>query len=488
MTRLASAAQAVGQKYEVVVGLEVHVELGTRSKMFCSCPVAFGAAPNTLVCPVCLGLPGVLPVPNRRAVEFAIRAGLALNCEIAGFSKFDRKNYHYPDMPKNYQISQFDQPIARHGHLTVRVDGEERRIRIRRLHMEEDTGKSLHEGVAGGSLVDFNRAGVPLIEIVSEPDIRSAEEARLYLQKLRAIMLYTGVSDVKMEEGSLRCDANISLRPAGSREYGALAEIKNMNSFRSVQRALEFEAARQAALLDAGERIVRETRHWDDGRGVTFPSRSKEEAHDYRYFPDPDLVPLEISPAWVNQIRAALPELPDARFRRYTEAFGLPAYDAGVLVDDKDLADFFDAAVTAGAVPKAASNWVMVELQGYLNAEGRSLAEVALAPTYLAEMLRLVDDGTISGKIAKEVFAEMCRSGKAPRAIIEEKGLVQISDEDALRAVAREVLAANPGPVADYRAGKKAALGFLVGQLMKATRGKANPGLANQLLADLLDS
>lgn len=475
-------------KYEVVVGLEVHVELCTRSKMFCACPVEFGAAPNTRVCPICLGMPGVLPVPNRRAIEFSIRAALALNCEIAGFSKFDRKNYHYPDMPKNYQISQYDRPLAVNGHLTVPAsDGGERRVGIRRLHLEEDTGKSSHEGVAGGSLVDFNRAGVPLIEIVSDPDIRSPEEARLYLQKLRTIMLYTGVSDVKMEEGSLRCDANISLRPRGSREYGTLVEIKNMNSFRSVQRALEFEAARQAALLDAGERVVRETRHWDDARGITFSSRSKEQAHDYRYFPDPDLVPLEIDRAWVEEIRAGLPELPDARRRRYTEEYGLPAYDAGVLVEDPALARFFDAAVAAGATPKAAGNWVMVELQGFLNAEGIPLDGVALRPEHLAALLKLIDEGTISGRIAKEVFAECCRTGRSPADVVKEKGLVQITDEEALRQAAREVLAANPQPVADYRAGKKAALGFLVGQLMKATRGKANPELANRLLRDLLE-
>ncbi len=471
----------------MVIGLEVHVELKTRSKMFCSCPVAFGAPPNTHVCPVCLGLPGVLPVPNRTAVEYAIRAALALNCQIPSFSKFDRKNYHYPDLPKNYQISQYDRPLGVNGHVVIRVGGQERRIGIRRLHLEEDTGKSTHEGVAGGSLVDFNRAGVPLVEIVSEPDLRSPEEARLYLQELRTIMLYTGVSDVKMEEGSLRCDANISLRPAGSRELGTLVEIKNMNSFRSVQRALEYEVSRQAALLDAGQRIVRETRHWDEVRGVTFPSRSKEEAHDYRYFPDPDLVPLEIAPAWVEEIRSSLPELPDARRRRYVEAYGLPEYDAEVLVQEPALADFFEGAVAAGANPKGASNWVMVELLGFLNAEGRSLADIPLRPGHLASLLRLIEEGTISGKIAKEVFAQTCRTGRAPEEIVREAGLTQISDADELRQVARQVLAANGPAVADYRAGKKAALGFLVGQMMKATRGKANPALANQILTELLE-
>lgn len=473
-------------RYETIIGLEVHVELSTASKMFCGCPAHFGGEPNTHVCPVCLGLPGVLPVPNRRAVEYAMRAALALNCEIAPFSKFDRKNYHYPDLPKNYQISQYDQPLARHGFLTIRTADGERRVRIRRLHLEEDAGKSLHEG-GPGSLLDFNRAGVPLVEVVSEPDLRSPEEARLYLEKLRLLMLYAGVSDVKMEEGSLRCDANISLRPEGSDGYGALVEIKNLNSFRSLQRALEYEVERQTAVLMAGERVVRETRHWDEGRGVTVPSRSKEEAHDYRYFPDPDLVPLEIRREWVEEIRASLPELPDARFRRYTDGWGLSAYDAAVLVENPDLAGFFDAAVAAGAHPKVAANWVMVELQGRLNATGRALAEVPVRPEHLASLLRLVDQGTISGRMAKEVFEAMFETGKAPEEIVAERGLRQIADEGALRQVVAEVLAANPQAVADYRGGKKAAIGFLVGQVMRATRGQASPELANRLLRELLD-
>ncbi len=474
-------------RYEMVVGLEVHIELSTESKMFCDCSAKFGGEANTHVCPVCLGMPGVLPVPNKKAIDYAMRASLALNCQIAPFTKFDRKNYHYPDMPKDYQISQYDKPIGSNGYVVIRTDKGDRRIGIRRLHMEEDTGKSLHEGVAAGSLLDFNRAGVPLIEIVSEPDIRTAEEARLYLQKIRTIMLYTGVSDVKMEEGSMRCDANISLRPEGSSEFGTLVEIKNMNSFRSVQRALEYEAARQQSVLESGGRIVRETRHWDEGRGVTFSSRSKEEAHDYRYFPDPDLVPLEINQEWVDEVRRALPELPDQRFRRYVEEYNLPAYDARVLVEDLALAGFFDEAVAAGANPKAASNWIMVDLQGLLKGEGKSISEVKIKPSHLTQLIDLIEKATISGKIAKDVLVEVCFTGKDPESVVKEKGLVQITDESALIKAAEEVLAANPGPVEDYRKGKKNAIGFLVGQLMKATRGKANPGLANDILRKLLD-
>ncbi|MBX6376980.1 MAG: Asp-tRNA(Asn)/Glu-tRNA(Gln) amidotransferase subunit GatB [Clostridia bacterium] len=467
--------------FEVVIGLEVHVELNTATKMFCGCSAAFGADPNTNVCPVCLGLPGSLPVPNRGAVERAIKAALALHCQVQPHCKFDRKNYHYPDLPKNYQISQYDAPLARHGYVEVSVGGETRRIGIRRLHLEEDTGKSLHQGSAGGTLLDFNRAGVPLIEIVSEPDIRSPEEARLYLQELRLTLLYAGVSDVKMEEGSLRCDANISLRPAGSEAFGELVEIKNMNSFRSVQRALEFEAERQRALLLAGERVVRETRHWDEARGVTVPSRSKEEAHDYRYFPEPDLVPLVLDPAWVEALRAELPELPDARRRRYA-GLGIPAEEAAQLVENPALAAFVDRALAAGAPPRGAVTWTLVELQGYLNETGASLDEVHLTPEHLAELLGLLADGTLSGRMAKEVFAVVCRTGQSPRRVVEEQGLVQVSDEAALLAVVESVLAQHPQAVADLRSGKEKAVGFLVGQVMRATRGQANPALANELV------
>ncbi|MBX5477029.1 MAG: Asp-tRNA(Asn)/Glu-tRNA(Gln) amidotransferase subunit GatB [Clostridia bacterium] len=477
---------AASTEFETVIGLEVHVELSTESKMFCACRVTFGDPPNTHVCPVCLGLPGALPVPNRRAVEYAVRAALALHCEIAPVTKFDRKNYHYPDLPKGYQISQFDRPLGTNGYLDVPLPGGgTRRVRIRRLHLEEDAGKSLHDPRLG-TLVDLNRAGVPLIEIVSEPDLRSPEEARAYLQELRNVMLYTGVSDVRMEEGSLRCDANISIRPVGSDAFGTLVEVKNMNSFRAVKQALEYEAERQRAVVLSGERVVRETRHWNERAGQTTPSRSKEEAHDYRYFPEPDLVPLRLDADWVEQIRRSLPELPAERRARY-ERLGLSAYDASVLVDQRPLADFFDACLDRGADAKQAANWVMVELQGYLNETGETLADTRMTPEGLVALLRLIEEGTITGKIAKEIFPELVRTGGDPRSIVEARGLVQIADREALYAVVKEVLAQNPAAVEDYRKGKTNAVGFLVGQVMKATRGRANPALANELVRQALE-
>jgi aspartyl-tRNA(Asn)/glutamyl-tRNA(Gln) amidotransferase subunit B len=465
--------------WETVIGLEVHVELCTRSKMFCACATAFGAPPNSQVCPVCLGLPGALPVPNRQAVEYAMRAALALGCEIAEDTRFDRKNYHYPDLPKGYQVSQYQRPLGVRGRLSVGG----RSIGIRRLHMEEDTGKSTHEGLGAATGVDFNRCGVPLVEIVSEPDLRSPAEAAEYLRALRSLILYTGVSDVKMEEGSLRCDANISLRPAGSDGWGSLVEIKNMNSFRSVQRALEYEEARQRDLLESGGRVARETRHWDDRRGITFSSRSKEEAHDYRYFPEPDLVPLRVDRAWVEAVRASLPELPPARRARYA-GLGLSEYDAGVLVDDPDLAAYFDRLLQAGAEPRTAASWLTTELLGRLNARGEPLSAASgrVPPEALAKLLGLIAAGTISGKIAKEVLDEQVEKGGDPEAIVRSRGLVQISDAGELARVVAGVVAANPASVADYRAGKEKALGFLVGQVMKATRGKANPAVVNDLL------
>jgi aspartyl-tRNA(Asn)/glutamyl-tRNA(Gln) amidotransferase subunit B len=476
--------------YETVIGLEVHVELATGSKMFCGCPTDFGAPPNTQVCPVCLGLPGALPVPNARAIELALRAALALECEIDRHCRWDRKNYHYPDLPKGYQITQYARPLARGGRLAFPVDGSERVVRIRRLHMEEDTGKSTHEGMPGGTTgVDLNRAGVPLIEIVTEPDIRSPEEARLFLQALRALLLYAGVSDVKMEEGSLRCDANISLRPAGSAELGTLVEVKNMNSFRSVQRALEYEAERQAAALEAGERIVRETRHWDERRGVTYPSRSKEEAHDYRYFPEPDLGPCALSEAFVEEVRRSLPELPAARHARYM-SLGLSAYEAGVLVAEPALARYFDRMLAAGAAPREGAALLTVELLGRLNALGIGVEDprCRVRPEQLAALQRLVAAGTISGKIAKEVLDEMVATGADPQAVVAARGLEQIRDEAAIVEAVRAVIAQNPQPVADYRAGRKQAAGFLVGQVMKATRGKANPQLVGEILRRELEA
>jgi aspartyl-tRNA(Asn)/glutamyl-tRNA(Gln) amidotransferase subunit B len=467
--------------YEPVIGLEVHVELRTRSKMFCGCSTDFGAPPNTHVCPVCLGLPGALPVVNREAVVYAMRAALALHGSIAEETRFDRKNYHYPDLPKGYQISQYQHPIATGGHLDVhRGDGSVLRVRIRRLHMEEDTGKSLHEGVpAGQSGVDFNRCGVPLIEIVMEADVHSPEDARLTLQTLHTVIRYTGVSDVRMEEGSLRCDANVSLRPAGATGFGTLVEVKNMNSFRSVQRALEYEVRRQGAALDAGERIARETRHWDERRGVTFASRSKEEADDYRYFPEPDLGTLRVERAWVAAVAATLPELPDARHRRYVAA-GLTPYDAGVLVEDPPLADFFDR--LDGVSARSACSWVTVELLGRLNARGESIARTRVTPEALAALIRMVEAGTINAKIGKDVLEVMVAEGGDPASIVQARGLAQISDEGALADAVRKVLAAHAAVVADFRAGKDKAFGFLVGQVMKATRGQANPALVNSLL------
>ncbi|OUM86779.1 MAG: aspartyl/glutamyl-tRNA amidotransferase subunit B [Bacillus thermozeamaize] len=474
-------------KYETVIGLEVHAELSTESKIFCGCSTQFGAPPNTNTCPICLGHPGVLPVLNRRAVEYAMKAALALNCEIAEHTKFDRKNYFYPDLPKAYQISQYDQPIGKNGWIEIEIDGQKKRIGIIRLHLEEDAGKSMHQEGGFDTLVDFNRVGVPLIEIVSAPDIRSPEEARLYLEKLRSILLYTEVSDVKMEEGSLRCDANISLRPVGQKEFGTKTELKNMNTFSGVQRALEYEVKRQAALLDAGEKVIQETRRWDEGRKETIAMRSKEEAHDYRYFPEPDLVRLHIPREWVEEIRNSIPELPDSRKTRYVREYGLPDYDAGVITASKKLADYFEAAVATGADAKSISNWIMVELLGYMNKNNLEIDQVKMTPENLAKMVQLIEKGTISGKIAKTVFAEMLESGKDPETIVKEKGLVQISDEGAIREIVEKVIAANPQSVNDYRNGKERALGFLVGQVMKETKGKANPQLVNKLLVEILN-
>jgi aspartyl-tRNA(Asn)/glutamyl-tRNA(Gln) amidotransferase subunit B len=474
-------------EFETVIGLEVHSELSTESKIFCGCSTEFGAPPNTHTCPICLGHPGVLPVLNKRAVEFAMKAALALNCTIGEESKFDRKNYFYPDLPKAYQISQYDKPIGENGWIDIEVNGQTKRIGITRLHLEEDAGKLIHAPGGYATLADYNRVGTPLVEIVSEPDLRSPEEARAYLEKLKAILQYCEVSDVKMEEGSLRCDANVSLRPAGQQEFGIRAELKNMNSFRNVQRGLEYEEVRQAEILRGGGQVVQETRRWDDANGRTVSMRGKEEAHDYRYFPDPDLIKLKINREWIEEIRSTIPELPDARKARYVSDFGLSEYDAGVITMSKDTSDFFDEAVQTGADPKAVSNWVMGELTGYLNANQIELKDVKVTPQGLGELIKLIDKGTISIKIAKTVFKEMIETGKSPDKIVEEKGLVQISDEGELKRIVDEVIAANPQSVADFKAGKDKAIGFLVGQLMKATKGKANPGVVNELLRDALN-
>jgi len=478
-------------QYEAVIGLEVHVELKTKTKIFCGCPTEFGGEPNTHVCPICLGLPGVLPVLNKKVLEYAIKAGLAINCSIAEFSKFDRKNYFYPDLPKAYQISQYDLPIAEHGHLDINVNGETKRIGITRLHMEEDAGKLVHQGLtissSNSSLVDYNRTGVPLVEIVSEPDIRSAEEAKAYLEMLKAIIEYIDVSDVKMEQGSLRCDANISIRPKGSQELGTKTEVKNLNSFRSVQRAIEYEIQRQIDMVEDGERIIQETRTWDENKGITLSLRSKEEAHDYRYFPDPDLTPLVISRDWVEELKKGLPELPEAKKERLVSEHGLPEYDAGVITSSRTLAEFYDQTVSIHPDYKGVSNWIMVELLKLLNAENMEISEAKITPQGMAKMLKMIENDTISGKIAKQVFEEMFASGKDPEDIVKEKGLVQISDAGQIGSIIEVVIANNPKSVEDFKAGKEKAIGFLVGQVMKETKGQANPGVVNKLLKDKLN-
>ncbi len=473
--------------YEAVIGMEVHVELLTNSKVFCGCSTKFGAEPNTQCCPVCMGMPGVLPVLNRKAVDFVIRTGLALNCTIAGWSKLDRKNYFYPDLPKNYQISQYDLPIAHDGYLDVVVDGETRRVGITRVHLEEDAGKNIHPEGASYSQVDLNRTGVPLMEIVSEPDIRSPEEAHAYLLALKNILEYIEVSDCNMEEGSLRAEANVSIRPRGTAEFGVKTEVKNVNSFRGVSRALVYEIGRQTRAIESGDGVVQETRGWDDVRNVTVLMRSKEYAHDYRYFPEPDLVPLVIDEDWIERIRGELPELPAVRRARFIEEYGLPEYDAGVLTADKATADYYESCAAAAPDAKTASNWIMVELQGMLNETDTGISMSPVTAENLAGLLNLVDEGIISGKMAKDVFREMYDTGDTAEQIVEKKGLSQISDRDALAEIVDKVVAENPEPVERYRSGNKKALGFLIGQVMQATRGKANPQLLNELFREKLE-
>jgi aspartyl-tRNA(Asn)/glutamyl-tRNA(Gln) amidotransferase subunit B len=470
--------------YEAVIGLEVHAELLTRSKMFCGCSTTFGAAPNTQTCPVCLGMPGVLPVINRRGVECAIRTALALHCTIARTSRFARKNYFYPDLPKAYQISQYELPLSERGYVDVAVDGSRTRVGIRRVHLEEDTGKLVHAGImeeAECSLVDYNRCGVPLMEIVSDPDIRTPDEAAEYLRTLRAILVYLEVCDGNMEEGSFRCDANVSVRPTGATELGVKVEVKNMNSFKNVQKALDYEIRRQIRALSDGETLAQETRLWNAKQEITLSMRSKEFAHDYRYFPDPDLVPLVVDPAWVEEIRHTLPELPEAKRRRFVEDYGIPEYDAGVLTASRELAIYYEACVRAHRDPKAVSNWVMVELLGRLNKDGKDITQSPISPERLAAMLSLLSEDAISGKMAKEFFDEMYATGADPAALLAKKGS-QITDVAELEKIIAEIVAKHPGPVAEYGAGKDTALNFLVGQVMKATKGKANPKLANELL------
>lgn len=474
-------------KYEAVIGLEVHAQLKTKSKIFCGCPTDFGGAPNDHVCPVCLGMPGVLPVLNKRAVEFAIRTGLALNCEIAETSKFDRKNYFYPDLPKDYQISQFDQPVCRGGHLMING----RKLRIHRAHLEEDAGKLVHAGAAGlhgsdYSLADFNRCGIALLEIVSEPDMRSPEEARAYLEELRSIVRYIDICDGNLEEGSFRCDANVSIRPVGQEELGTKAEVKNMNSFRAVQRAIQSEIERQTEILEKGGRVTQETRLWNEATGSTFPMRSKEEAHDYRYFPEPDLVPLAIDRAWVEEIAKTLPELPEARRRRYVEQSGLSLDDAIVLADSKEFSDFFDAVLKLGTPAKQATNLLMGPVTAHLKENKLDITQTPMTPENMRDLVEAIGNGILSSTTAKQVLSEILSKPGKVEDIIKEKGLAQISDEAGLKDAVAKIISDNPSQLEEFRSGRTKIRQYFFGEVMKATKGKANPQIINKLLDEML--
>ena len=477
-------------KYEAVIGLEIHCELKTKTKIFCGCATGFGAEQNTHVCPVCLGLPGVLPTVNKRVVEFGIKAGLATNCTINKYSKFDRKNYYYPDLPKNWQTSQYDLPIAEHGWVDIDVDGEKKRIRLTRIHMEEDAGKLVHSGTtikdSATSNVDYNRTGVPLLEIVSEPDLRSAEEARAYMEKIKAIMEYIDVSNCRMEEGNLRADINVSLRPAGTEELGTRTEMKNINSFKNLEDAINYEIERQQEVLEDGGHVVQETRTFDPARGITLSMRSKENAHDYRYMPEPDLPPIVTSEETIEKYRSELPELPGARRARLEKEYGLSDYDAGIITSSRAMAEYFDAVVATGADPKLAANWIMGDLAKNLNEDGIDITKSPVSAERLGKMIGLIMKDTISGKIAKKVFKEMWTNEDDPEKIVKDKGLVQITDTGAIEAAVDAAIAANPKAVAEYKGGKKKVIGALVGQVMKATRGKANPQMVNKMLAEKL--
>lgn len=474
-------------KYEVVIGLEVHAQLLTKTKMFCGCPNAFGSDPNVNTCPVCTGQPGSLPVINQNAIELGVRAAIALNCEIFGESIFARKNYFYPDLPKGYQISQYERPFSKNGKLTARMNtGEDKTFRVHRIHFEEDAGKSVHE--VHGTLVNLNRAGVPLVEIVSEADMRSSHEAGQYLRTLRTILRYAEVCDGNMEEGNFRCDANISVRPKGQKEFGTKIELKNINSFRFVEKAIDYEVGRQVELVEKGEKLVQQTRLWNSAKGITEPMRDKEEAHDYRYFPEPDLPALTISNEWIEEVRKKMPELPDQKKTRFIASYGLSDYDAAVLTASKELADYYEGVAKAVKNPKIVANWVMNELLGRLNAAGKEIEQSPVTAAQMAELIGKIDGGEISGKIAKTVFEEMFTTGKSPSAIIKEKGLVQISDTSQLESVIKKTIEANPQQAADYKAGKVKLLGYFVGQVMKETKGQANPALLNELVKKFLDS
>jgi aspartyl-tRNA(Asn)/glutamyl-tRNA(Gln) amidotransferase subunit B len=471
-------------KYEAVIGLEVHAQMLTNTKIFCGCSTKFGSEPNTQTCPVCIGMPGVLPVLNRKAIEFAVKTGIATNCTVSVYSRFARKNYFYPDLPKGYQISQYELPICEHGYLEIVVDGNTKKIGITRIHMEEDAGKNIHESGGSFSFVDLNRAGVPLMEIVSEPEIGSPREAVEYMKKLRTILRYLGVCDGNMEQGSLRCDANISVRPVGQKEFGTRAEVKNINSFRFVEKALDYEIKRQIKVLDDGGKIIQETRLWDSSRGITESMRGKEEAHDYRYFPEPDLVPIIVDQKWIDRIKTSLPELPDIKRERFVSEYGLPANDADILTSDKSTAEFFEEAVKKGADPKNTSNWIMTGVFNYIKEHGKeNINETLLKPMHLVSLSGLVETAIVSGTMAKgTILYEMLDTGKMPEEIIKEKGLVQISDSGEIEKVIDDVIAKNPAEVERFKAGEEKLTGFFVGQVMKITKGKANPQIVNELL------
>ena len=474
-------------EFEPVIGLEIHAQLKTRTKIFCGCSTSFGAPPNTHTCPVCLGMPGVLPVLNKKVVEYTLRMALATNCEITRESRFARKNYFYPDLPKGYQISQYELPIARHGFVDIEVNGGLRRIGITRIHMEEDAGKLGHDPDRPVSMVDFNRTGVPLIEIVSEPDIRQPEQAGAYLRQLRSLVRYLEICDGNLEEGSFRCDANVSLRPRGTQPLGTRTELKNLNSFKHVEKALQYEISRQKEVIMDGGQIVQETRLWDPDKNKTASMRSKEEAHDYRYFPDPDLLPLVIDDEWIEAVKKSLPELPDAKKKRFMDQYELPSYDAELLTSDRGLADYFEDCARKFPQPKQVSNWVMGSLLGLLNAQEKTIEDSPVSAVDLARLLALVEEGVISGKIAKSVLDEMGRTGRPAEKIVEEKGLVQITDTDALEDVVLKIIAGHPGEVKAYKNGKTKLLGFFVGQIMRETRGQANPKMVNEILKQTLN-
>ena len=474
------------KEYEVVIGLEVHAELATNTKMYCNCSTEFGADPNTHCCPICTGMPGVLPVLNKKVVEYAVKAGLATNCEISRFSKQDRKNYFYPDLPKAFQTSQYDLPLCEHGHLEFDVNGTKKKVGITRIHIEEDAGKLIHDAYTGATLVDMNRCAVPLIEIVSEPDIRSADEAVGYMQTLKSILEYLEVSDCKMQEGSLRCDVNLSVREKGSTTFGTRTETKNLNSFKSIKDSIEFETKRQIEELENGGVIYQETRRFDDAKGIGYAMRTKEDANDYRYFPEPDLAPIVLSEEYIDNIKNNLPEMPHVKKERYVKEYALPEYDADILTSSKHTANFFEEATKICNNPKAVSNWLMVDFTKKLNDAEIEITECKITPENLAHLIMLIDKGTISSKIAKKVFDEMFETGKDANKIVEDNGMVQMSDEGAIKEIVEKVVENNPKSIEDYKAGKDRALGFLVGQVMKETHGKANPGVVNKLLLEIL--